>query len=371
MVLKLTWKRILAAATAAAAFGIAIAWSGVINIGASTGHWAITDWFLHWSMRNTVRTYAAFTVDRVAAELPEDDAQLVSAAGHYAAQCAVCHGAPGEQPSPVIQAATPAPPDLAETAGSWSDRQLFWIVKHGIKFTPMPAWPAQDRDDEVRQMAAFVAKLPGMSADRYRRLAYGERGRIAAGEAMKLEEALPDCNRCHAADGRDQADIPVLAGQKPAYLAAALRAFAAGERSSAVMEAAAARIDQSLIPALAEHYAAQSRVPKPGAPRPAADRGDRAGEGAPSAAEVVEKGLPEVNLPACSSCHGPGKRPGYPMLDGQKAEYMAARLRHWRGDPAVVDARKPNAPMPMIARRIPEHLIEPLARHFASRRPER
>ena len=98
---------------------------------------------------------------------------------------------------------------------------------------------------------------------------------------------------------------------------------------------------------------------------------DGTGDGIPSAAEVVEKGLPEVNLPACSSCHGPGKRPGYPMLDGQKAEYMAARLRHWRGDPAVVDARKPNAPMPMIARRIPEHLIEPLARHFASRRPER
>ena len=398
MVLKLTWKRILSAATIAAALGIAIAWSGVINIGASTGHWAITDWFLHWSMRNTVRTYAAFTVDRKTAAVSDDNAQLVSAAGHYAAQCAVCHGAPGEQPSPVIQAATPSPPDLAKTAGSWNDRQLFWIVKHGIKFTPMPAWPAQDRDDEVRQMASFVAQLPAMSAEQYRRLAYGERGRVVAGQVTRLEEALPDCDRCHAEDGRDQPDIPVLAGQKPAYLAAALRAFAAGERSSAVMEAAAARIDPGLIPALAKHYAAQTRLPKPGASGDRAGDADRAGstgsigtsgsagnaasadratgadgtgDGIPSAAEVVEKGLPEVNLPACSSCHGPGKRPGYPMLDGQKAEYMAARLRHWRGDPAVVDARKSNAPMPMIARRIPEHLIEPLARHFASRRPER
>ena len=374
MILKLTWKRVLVTVAAAAVLGMAIAWSGVINIGASTGHWAVTDWFLHWAMRNTVRTYAAFTVDHAAAELPDDGSQLVSAAGHYAAQCAVCHGAPGEQPSPVIQAATPAPPDLAKTAGTWSGRQLFWIVKHGIKFTPMPAWPAQDRDDEVRQMAAFVAKLPGMSAQEYRRLAYGERGRVVAGKVAQLEEALPDCDRCHAADGRGQADIPVLAGQKATYLAAALRAFAAGKRSSAVMESAAARIDPGLIPALAEHYASLPRAAQPeatdGDVRDAGE-GEGAGAGGPSAAEVVQKGLPEANLPACSSCHGPDKRPGYPMLDGQKTEYLAARLRHWRGDPTVVDARKSTAPMPMIARRIPEHLVEPLARHFASRNPDR
>ena len=54
MILKLTWKRVLVTVAAAAVLGMAIAWSGVINIGASTGHWAVTDWFLHWAMRNTV-----------------------------------------------------------------------------------------------------------------------------------------------------------------------------------------------------------------------------------------------------------------------------------------------------------------------------
>jgi len=382
VVLKLTWKRIVTAAVAAAVLGMALAWSGVINIGASTGHWAITDWFLHWAMRNTVRTYAAFTVERKNGDLPGDSAQLVSAAGHYAAQCAVCHGAPGEQPSPVIQAATPPPPDLAKTADSWSGRELFWIVKHGVKLTAMPAWPVQDRDDEVRLMAAFVAKLPEMSPDEYRRLAYGDNGRVVSGKVTRLEEALPDCNRCHADDGRGQADIPVLAGQKPAYLAQALRAFAAGRRSSAVMTAAAARVDPSLIPALAEHYASQPRSGVTAAagtgPHAASgtERVDHAGratvnDDSPSAAEVVDHGLPELNLPACSSCHGRGKRPGYPRLDGQKAEYLAARLRHWRGDPTVVDARKSSDTMPMIARRIPEHLLEPLARHFAGRSAER
>ena len=55
----------------------------------------------------------------------------------------------------------------------------------------------------------------------------------------------------------------------------------------------------------------------------------------------------------------------YPLLTGQKQEYLAARLHLWRGDPNVVDARKTNATMPVIARRIPEHLVEPLADYFA------
>jgi cytochrome c553 len=382
MIVKVTGWRILTAAIVAFVVGMAIAWSGVINIGASTGHWAITDWFLHWAMRNTVRTYAALTVDPKMADLPQDSARLVSAAGHYASQCAVCHGAPGEEPSPVTQAATPPPPDLVGTAGSWSDRQLFWIVKHGIKFTPMPAWPAQDRDDEVRLMAAFVAKLPEMDPDEYRRLAYGENGRVVAGKVTRLEDALPDCERCHADDGRDQHDIPVLAGQKPAYLAEALRAYASGERSSAVMAAAASRVDAGLIPALADHYAKLPRHLPPAAAAatiPAKGGGGGGGDGGsmqepsedgPTAEEVVQRGLPEVNLPACSNCHAPGKRPHYPRLDGQKAHYMATRLRNWRGKETIVDARKPSDQMPMIARRIPEHLIEPLARHFASRPPE-
>ncbi|MBC6962412.1 MAG: cytochrome c, partial [Nitrosomonas sp.] len=169
MILKITWKRALTAAGALSAVSLAIAWSGVINIGASTGHWAITDWFLHWAMRNSVRTQAALTVDEPAI----DQTNLVSAAGHYAATCALCHGAPGKPPLPVMQASTPAPPDLAETVNTWSDQQLFWIIKHGVKFTPMPAWPALGRDDEIRRMAAFVRRLPDMTAEEYREFAYG------------------------------------------------------------------------------------------------------------------------------------------------------------------------------------------------------
>ncbi|MGZ8928489.1 MAG: c-type cytochrome [Methylobacter sp.] len=357
MVLKITWKRAIATAAALFIFAMAFAWSGILNIGASTGHWAITDWFLHWSMRNTVRTYAALTVDEPAT----DASGLTSAAGHYAANCAFCHGAPGEQPSQVMKGATPSAPDLSATANSWTDRQLFWIVKHGVKFTAMPAWPALDRDDEIRRMAAFVRRLPDMTSAEYRALAYGPDGRIAGGKPMRLEDALSDCERCHADEGREQPDIPILAGQKPAYLLAALQAYASGKRTSGVMGAAAARVDSDLMQALAEHYAklpeGLAKVKTTASADPTAD--DRL------AGRIFANGLKEASLPACIKCHSPGKRPDYPTLAGQKPEYLAARLRRWRGDETIVDARKPNAPMPVIARRIPEHMIEPLARHFA------
>lgn len=356
---RITWRRVLGALTVLVLAGLALAWSGIVNIAASTGHWAITDWFLHWSMRNTVRTYAALTVQLPAA----DPAGLVSAAGHYAATCAACHGAPGERPSPVMQSATPDAPDLAQTAITWSDKELFWIIRNGIKFTPMPAWPALAREDEVRRMVAFVRRLPTMTPETYRTLAYGAGG-VPASNPQTFDDALADCERCHADGGRDQPDIPVLGGQKPAYLLDALRGFATGRRPSGVMSAAAARVDAAMMRALAEHYAKL--------PGLAEDRG------APQAAHVAQQqalvervvasGLPEHDLPACAKCHAPGKRPDYPVLAGQKAGYLAARLWLWRGDPTVVEARQPNDSMAMIARRIPEQLVEPLARRYASTR---
>ena len=40
--------------------------------------------------------------------------------------------------------------------------------------------------------------------------------------------------------------------------------------------------------------------------------------------------------PACASCHGQGKP--QPILSGQRASYIAERLRHWKGDGKEIDA---------------------------------
>lgn len=349
MTIRLTWTRVIVALIGLFALGMVYAWSGLFNVAASSGHWPITNWFLHWVMRNSVETRSSLSSPDDA----RDATGLVSAAGLYAASCASCHGAPGVRPLPLMQRATPHAPDLAKTAREWTDKELFWILQHGVKFSGMPAWAATDRPDEIKRMVAFVRRLPTMTPDQFRTLAAANAQGFGAA-AGRFES----CAGCHGTDGlgRGQRDIPILGGQKPEYLAASLAAFATGHRQSGVMANAAAQLTSEERRTLASRFAAMPGLGTRGtAP---ADR---------RAAEIVDRGLPGEQLPACRSCHDVAGRKRYPILDGQRADYIAARLRHWRGDEAVVDARKSQATMPVIARRIPEDMIEPVARYLAGR----
>ncbi|MEH3103317.1 MAG: c-type cytochrome [Sphingomonas phyllosphaerae] len=351
MTIRLTWKRVIAGLLGIVLAGLLFAWSGVFNIAASSGHWAVTEWFLHWTMRNSVKTHSFF-------DSPKDpiatDGGLVSAAGHFAAACASCHGAPGQRPSPVMQKAMPPAPDLSVNARQWTDGQLFYILRHGVKYSGMPAWAAPKRDDEIRRMVAFVRRLPGMTPAQYRALSGQAQGAGIADVRALGDNVLAGCVACHGADGRGrgQPDIPILGGQHPRYLASALAAYADGRRPSAVMANAAAILTDDERRELAAHFAAL-----PGLRADAVPRGD------PRARMIVERGLPERQLPACASCHGAGKP--QPLLVGQRADYIAARLRYWKGDGKEIDARLPQNVMPVIARRIPEELIDPLARYLA------
>lgn len=350
MTVRITWFRAVATLAALALTGFLIAWSGIIGVAASSGHWRITEVVLHWSMENSVRTHAAFT----APEPASAEGGLVSAAGHFAQSCAACHGAPGVLPLPVMHAAAPHAPDLQKHAGDWSDAQLFWILERGVKFSGMPFWAARDRPDEIKRMVAFVRALPGMSPDRYRALTQGADRSVAG----LTPGAVAKCTGCHGADGRGrgQPDVPVLAGQKPGHLAAALRAFQRNERSSAVMRQAAAQLRPAEIDALARHFAAMPG----GLGATATARADADVR----AHRIATRGLAEWELPACLSCHDPRRPTAAPILHGQRATYLAGRLQRWRGDENEVDARKPRAVMPVISRRIPKEMIDPLARYF-------
>lgn len=291
------------------------AWIGFFNVGASSGHWKITDWFLHFAMRSAVRTYA-LAVD-VPDALPRHAMQ--PAAGHFARGCAICHGAPGEERTPVIDFMLPQPPDLATRVGEWSDAQLFRIVKHGVRFTGMPAWPTQKRDDEVWAMVAFLRELPRMDGARWRDLAYGGE-RPPLGQVTDLRQALAECTRCHGEDGMGRSPAtPVLAGQSAEYLTESLRAYVEKHRPSGVMGVAAAAVAPELLPDLARHFSALPVAPSSTA-QSAAD-----GE------EIARRGIPTRDVPACLGCHGrPDRNPVYPELSGQPAPYLATQLRLFR-----------------------------------------
>ena len=213
--------------------------SGVVPIKASSGHWPITKWFLQFSKNQSVATYSQ------AIETPplDDPARVLRGAGHYENACATCHGSPLRDRSPVALASTPTPPSLPPLVQQREPRELFYVVKHGILFTGMPAWPTQSRDDEVWDVVAFLIQLPELDRQGYTDLVFPEpESNPEPGNLKTQTGALESCQRCHGATGagRGHGAFPHLAGQNQQYLHSALDAYATRERNSGVMQTVAA-----------------------------------------------------------------------------------------------------------------------------------
>ncbi|MBR0665512.1 cytochrome C [Roseomonas hellenica] len=320
------WRLILGLVGTALAAAALFAWSGVYSVAATSGHYPFFSTFLDFALRQSVATQA-----RGIAAPPLDDPMMIRrGAGHYHGGCAPCHGAPGEARSPVSRGMLPEPPDLGPQIGEWTPAQLFWIVRHGIKYTGMPAWPAPQRADEVWDVVAFLLRLPGMDAAAYRRLALGETEAAVARADEELRlllltgptgNGLAACARCHGRDGGGDGAFPRLQGQSAEYLAAALEAYARSTRPSGVMQPVAAALDPMQIRLLAAHYAGQ----QPTVPNPP----EVAEEDLALGGRIARDGLPDRGVAACATCHGPG--PGapnllYPRLSGQQAGYIATQL---------------------------------------------
>jgi mono/diheme cytochrome c family protein len=95
-----------------------------------------------------------------------DDAAVVQegARAYSERGCVNCHGGPGVNWQKFSEGLRPDPPDLKEIAPERQPRELFWVIKHGIKMTGMPSFGAIEVPDrEIWAIAAFVKKLPIVS----------------------------------------------------------------------------------------------------------------------------------------------------------------------------------------------------------------
>lgn len=147
--------------------GLAFVYSGWYSVAADVPDNAWVAWALHTTRERAVRARAQAITPPAPARL---DALLAEGFRHYRANCVECHGAPGIKPGETGRGLNPAPPDLADSKATMDAREIFWMVKHGIRMTGMPAWGVTHRDDELWAVTAFVLRLPAMSADEYRAL---------------------------------------------------------------------------------------------------------------------------------------------------------------------------------------------------------
>lgn len=308
-----------AGAMAAAVFAAALVVSaGFVPIKASTGHWPITEWLLHFAMRRAVATQSMLA-PRPPSDL-ESLEKVARGAAHFDLGCRGCHGAPGDPLPPVPQAMTPHPPRLSERVPQLAARELFFIVKHGVKFTGMPAWPVAARDDEVWSMVSFLRQLPNLAPHEYQNLVDITPAPMpAAGSPPQSELVVEQCAPCHGWDGAGRGGaFPRLVGQRLEYLQRAMQAYADGRRLSGTMRMVAASLSPKQREAAVRHYASL----RPSGAAAAVT------ESAHPGARIAHTGLESQNIPSCNTCHGADAdvNPSYPRLTGQYAWYIVQQL---------------------------------------------
>jgi mono/diheme cytochrome c family protein len=114
------------------------------------------------------------SISRHAVDAPPkslDDPNVIQAGARaFAARgCVNCHGAPGVKWAKFSEGLNPDPPDLKDVAGGVEAREIFWVVKNGIRMTGMPKFGSNDvPDEEIWSIAAFVKKLPIISDQDYK-----------------------------------------------------------------------------------------------------------------------------------------------------------------------------------------------------------
>jgi len=96
-----------------------------------------------------------------------DPKRIAAGAGLYNEMCTGCHLGPGLERSEMSQGLYPPAPELA-LGNRHTPEQQFWIVKHGVKLSAMPAWGKTHDDQLIWDMVAFIRQLPKMSPQEYK-----------------------------------------------------------------------------------------------------------------------------------------------------------------------------------------------------------
>lgn len=174
---------------------VAFIYSGIYDVSASEPHGAVSSWVMQATMHSSVERRASQI------EVPDlsDESLVLAGVNDFEEMCVQCHGAPGKEPAAVGRGLNPPPPELAESASEMSAAELFWVTKHGIKMTGMPAWGSTHEDDVLWPVVALMTALPELDAAEYKGLLNRAEGMgHHAGDAAENGHA-------HGADDRNRA----------------------------------------------------------------------------------------------------------------------------------------------------------------------
>ena len=151
------------------------------------------------------------------------------------------------------------------------------------------------------------------------------------GDAEKGSKLVGTCVACHGADGNSVVgQWPTLAGQRESYLFEQLEHIRDEERIIAVMKGLLNDYSDDDLRDVSAFYASQkTKVSQ-------ADEANLA-----LGQQIYRAGNLKSGVPACTGCHGPAGKglesAQYPMLSGQKAEYVVTSLIAYQTGERAID----------------------------------
>ncbi|HEX5489128.1 MAG TPA: cytochrome c [Rhodanobacteraceae bacterium] len=145
--------------------GAIFIWSGTYNVGADSPHWGVTKYLIGEVRERSIDLRSA----DIKPPALDDPALVKLGAEHYSEMCVGCHLAPGVGHSDLREGLYPKPPNLTRFAPR--PAEAFWVIKHGLKMTGMPAWGESHDDHEIWALVAYLQKQPKMGVVEYRQLA--------------------------------------------------------------------------------------------------------------------------------------------------------------------------------------------------------
>ena len=159
-------------------------YSGVFNFAADDPHWGLTQQLIEKARDRSIASHAKDV--SVPANIA-DPKLIASGAGEFAEMCTGCHLAPGMKDTEMRAGLYPQPPNLTAPAARRPPAEQFWIIKHGLKMTGMPAWGVTHDDERIWSMVAFAQKLPELSPAAYQELIEAGEGGHHHHEGMDMD----------------------------------------------------------------------------------------------------------------------------------------------------------------------------------------
>ena len=87
---------------------------------------------------------------------PASVANLTAGAKLYEENCAMCHGGAKDKVSQMQNQFSPPVPQLINHVPHDPPSWIFWVTKHGVRMTGMPAWTPILSDDDIWKITAFI-----------------------------------------------------------------------------------------------------------------------------------------------------------------------------------------------------------------------